>query len=81
MPIAQNYGELRKQIDQLVGKLLDVHRRALEAQEQLRSLAAEVATQPANEPLSSDHARKSAEADRENDRLAAMILPSEQWPC
>lgn len=81
MPKAKNYGELRMDIDKLVGQLLAVHRKALETQEQLRLVASAVATQPADAKLTEADARQSANIDVMNERLEFRILPEETWPC
>ncbi|MCE7959960.1 MAG: hypothetical protein DYH06_18785 [Acidobacteria bacterium ACB2] len=81
MPNAQTYGELRKDLNKLLGQLHEVQGKAIAAEGRLEQLASDIATETDATELSGPHKQRSIGIDQMSASLSGAILPQEQWPC
>lgn len=81
MPNAQTYGELKRDVDDLLDQMARVEGNMITRRNRLWSLRLSIAATPDGEPLGGAHGHEVRAIDKASQSLSSIVNPEEIWPC
>lgn len=81
MPNAQTYGELKRDIDDLLDRMARVEGHMIARREHLWRLRLSIAATPDKEPLDGAYGPEIRAVDKASNSLSSIVNPEEIWPC